>query len=577
MKPRSTQFDVRENTASSRQHAPRLAVNSSLPEPARAVELLQEEATASGSRMCNVGVFDLPLTDENEGTVRRNQEGRELLTVEEVAVRFCVSRNWAYSHASELGVELGSTVSREPFTASHWQDTSDNVVTAQNQRATEGAWSVARRRWQEGTVYLRKSKTLPDTFWGRYFESVETKGGTVRIQRNVRLGEARQLTKPLAKRVLREFVDRANNYEPVALKSQTMGKSATPFSVFAGRWQDDVLPHKKASTAATVKGHINNSLIPAFGKLAMGDLDSELVQKFLNGLVGQVSPKTVRNVWTTLRIMWNSAAAWKYVTGELRIELPKSRKLRMRCYTIHEVKRILANTKGAEQVFFWLAAEAGLRAGELVALRVSDVDLAKLSLEVSKAIWNGEEHNPKTGAGFRSICISSRLGAHLAAYLANRPEGYLFQTAAGNPWGASNVLERKLNTLLDRLKIPKIDPKLLAKIVGKDRTVEQATRSEKRAASLGLHSFRHTNATAMDSLAIPQQVRRLRLGHSGNSVTENYTHTFTKDEQEAAEKLGELFGTGWPEKEEGKVISFPSLSQMKEGPLGGVQEALVNQ
>jgi hypothetical protein len=54
--------------------------------------------------------------------------------------------------------------------------------------------------------------------------------------------------------------------------------------------------------------------------------------------------------------------------------------------------------------------------------------------------------------------------------------------------------------------------KLLAKIVGKDRTIEQATRSEKRAASLGLHSLHHTNATAMDSLSIPQQIRKQRLG-----------------------------------------------------------------
>jgi hypothetical protein len=54
--------------------------------------------------------------------------------------------------------------------------------------------------------------------------------------------------------------------------------------------------------------------------------------------------------------------------------------------------------------------------------------------------------------------------------------------------------------------------KHLAKIVGKDRTIEQATRSEKRAASLGLHSFRHANATAMDSLGIPQQIRKQRLG-----------------------------------------------------------------
>jgi len=454
----------------------------------------------------------------------------------------------------------------------------DRVTPAQNQRATEGAWSVARRRWQEGTVYLRKSKNLADAWWGRFVETVETERGPVRVQRNVRLGEARLYTKPLAKRALREHVDRANGYQPMAVKSQTMGKAATPFAVFAARWQEEVLVHKKASTKATMKGHITNSLIPAFGKLAVGDIDSERVQSFVNRLGDRkAGPKTVKNVWTTLRIMWNSAVAWKYATGELRVELPKVRKLRMRCYAVQEVRRILASTEGAERVFYWLAAEAGLRAGELIALRVSDVDVEKLAVEVSKAIWNGTEDNPKTEAAFRSICISSRLGSQVKKYLADRTDGYLFQTSSGNPWDASNVLERKLNTLLERLEIPKIDIRLLAKFVGKDRTVEQATRSEKRAASLGLHSFRHTMATAMDSLGIPQQIRKQRLGHSGSSVTDNYTHTFTDDERNAAEKLGELFGTGWPEIDTGKVISFPNLSQKEGGLAGGVQQALVNQ
>ena len=310
----------------------------------------------------------------------------------------------------------------------------------------------------------------------------------------------------------------------------------------------------------------------------VGDIDSERVQSFLNRLMeGGLGPKTIKNVWTTLRIMWNSAVAWKYATGELRVELPKARKLRMRCYAVQEVRRILAYSKGGDRAFYWIAAEAGLRAGELTALRASDVDVDNLSIEVSKAIWNGTEDSPKTDAACRRICISTRLGAQLKEYLAGRTDGYLFQTSSGNPWDASNVLERKLNTLLVRLEIPKIDIKLLAKFVGKDRTIEQATRSEKRAASLGLHSFRHTVATAMDSLGIPQQIRRQRLGHSGNSVTDNYTHTFTDDERNAAEKLGELFGTGWPEIDAGKVISFPNLSQKEEGLPIGDSEALVNQ
>ncbi len=81
----------------------------------------------------------------------------------------------------------------------------------------------------------------------------------------------------------------------------------------------------------------------------------------------------------------------------------------------------------------------------------------------------------------------------------------------------------------------------------------------------------------MDSLAIPQQICKQRLGHSGNSVTENYTHTFTQDERNAAEKLGEFFGNGWPEIDKGKLIAFPSLSQTKEGPVGWPQQALANQ
>ena len=104
MKSRPTQFGVRENTASSRQHAPRLAVNASSSQPVRAVELLHEEGTTSSVGDSNIEVFDLPLTEANGATVGKEREGRHFLTVEEVAVRLCVSRNWVYTHASELGV-----------------------------------------------------------------------------------------------------------------------------------------------------------------------------------------------------------------------------------------------------------------------------------------------------------------------------------------------------------------------------------------------------------------------------------------------------------------------------------------
>lgn len=114
----------------------------------------------------------------------------------------------------------------------------------------------------------------------------------------------------------------------------------------------------------------------------------------------------------------------------------------------------------------------------------------------------GTEDEPKTQAGNRSICTSPLLGEALMEYLAVRTDGCLFQASEGTPWDANNVLTRMLNKVLERLEIPRIDLRMLAKFVGKDRTIKQATRSEKRAHSLGLHSFRHTNGTAMDSLGI---------------------------------------------------------------------------
>jgi excisionase family DNA binding protein len=102
MKTRPTQFGVRENTASSRQHAPRLAISSSSPRSA-AVELLQEEGPVSASAMGDVEVLDLPFTEANGATVGEDRDGKHFLTVEEVAVRLCVSRNWVYNHASEIG------------------------------------------------------------------------------------------------------------------------------------------------------------------------------------------------------------------------------------------------------------------------------------------------------------------------------------------------------------------------------------------------------------------------------------------------------------------------------------------
>ena len=48
-------------------------------------------------------VLDLPLIEANGATVVDDRDAKHFLTVDEVAVRLCVSRNWVYNHAGEIG------------------------------------------------------------------------------------------------------------------------------------------------------------------------------------------------------------------------------------------------------------------------------------------------------------------------------------------------------------------------------------------------------------------------------------------------------------------------------------------
>ncbi len=72
------------------------------------------------------------------------------------------------------------------------------------------------------------------------------------------------------------------------------------------------------------------------------------------------------------------------------------------------------------------------------------------------------------------------------------------------------------------------------------------------------------NSYCGDLLRLASETRqgneRYGNGLSEHPTAENYTHTFQHHEQEAAEKLGQLFGTVWPEIDKEKLISFPNLS-----------------
>ena len=101
-----------------------------------------------------------------------------------------------------------------------------------------------------------------------------------------------------------------------------------------------------------------------------------------------------------------------------------------------------------------------------------------------------------------------KLAEHIVP-VATNPEAFVFRTHGGGPWIGDEVVKNNLKPLLHRLGIKQ----------GID--------------GVGLHAFRHGNATLMDVERIPLKVGHDRLGHvDGEEITLGiYTHAESDDRQ----------------------------------------------
>lgn len=385
--------------------------------------------------------------------------------------------------------------------------------------------SLARRRYQKGQVLLKKKFDenghidREQSEWiGRWREDEVRNGQLVRLRCRRFLGTLKQLeTKKLALRALEGHIKNAGvnreDYRPLQVAK---------FADFAERWEKEVVTQLKPSTQANFRSHIRKYLKPFFGEIHLRELRAEKVQQFVASLT--VSPKTAKNTVATLRVLWNSARAWDYVEHDpfAGIRLPKSRSPRRMSFTLEEVQRLLVAADEPYRTFYWLAAETGMRAGELCGLRIEDLSLEQCQVTVNQSAWRGRILDPKSANGIRCFSLSAQLALHLSNFVLRwRPNDnrLLFASRNGTPWDANLLVKRKLHPLLAQLKI----------------------------ARCGLHAFRHANATLMDRLHVPMKIRQQRLGHSDPRITlGTYTHLASSDDERIATQLGEILDPDGP-------------------------------
>jgi integrase len=289
-----------------------------------------------------------------------------------------------------------------------------------------------------------------------------------------------------------------------------------------------------ASTIRDYRSDLARFVMPTLGHRAVTDVTRADVQTVIEGMNGQgYAGQTTRNAIVALQAFYR----WRKppIDPTVNLDLPEPGARREARASPAEAERLLAVLDGDERDIYAAAFYAGLRRGELQALRVEDVDGDRI--RVSRA-WDQVEgeKGPKSKAGERDVPIIGPLRAILERRCEGRPGSAFVFGTDGAPFSP--------NTLRDRSIRSWAAAAVGAFLQGRDDKLEP----------IGLHEARHSFSTWLDHAGISETRADRYMGHANPSVQARYRHQLEGQLDEDARRLEEwLAGL-----RAGKVVAFAS-------------------
>ncbi|MHC1694035.1 MAG: tyrosine recombinase XerC [Eubacteriales bacterium] len=227
------------------------------------------------------------------------------------------------------------------------------------------------------TGHIRKRTTQKGTSWQIIIDrGVDSKGKRIRDYITV------NGVKKDAQRVLNEKLNELNR-----------GTYSVPSGVTVEKHMLDWIETyaKPNLSPSTVRGYlvnINNHTIPYIGNIPLQKLAPIHVQNMINDLQTKgLSPRTIKYAYATLRESLQYAMKMQLIQKNPAdfATLPKQVKYKAKAYDEEECIKMLQAAKGTEmETPMNLALGLGLRRGELLALKWSDVDLQKGEVSISR-------------------------------------------------------------------------------------------------------------------------------------------------------------------------------------------------
>lgn len=294
-------------------------------------------------------------------------------------------------------------------------------------------------------------------------------------------------------------------------------------------------------------------LIPGLGAHRLDKLEPEHLERLYRKMTkAGASAGNAHQVHRTARAALNEAMRRKHLTENPAslARSPKVEETEVEPYSVAEVKSLLEAAQQRRNSARWAIALAlGLRQGEVLGLQWDDVDLEAGTLVVRRS-----RLRPKWKHGCGGSCVHKH-GGHCPQRIALREETASTKSRAGKRgMGLPDELVRLLQQHCEEQEKERANAQELWRGTGYvfttptgeplnprtdhaewRRFLEQAGVSERR-----LHDARHTAATVLLLLGVPERTVMGVMGWSNTAMAARYQHITATIRRDVADRVGGL-------------------------------------
>ncbi|AIQ31663.1 hypothetical protein P40081_28680 [Paenibacillus sp. FSL P4-0081] len=296
-------------------------------------------------------------------------------------------------------------------------------------------------------------------------------------------------------------------------------------------WLKDYALQKYKSTVYDVEESIIRSrIVPVIGRQKLQQIKPLTINRFYNGLLEKYSSDYVRHVHAILRKAFGQAVKWEMLVSNPidKVEAPKLRRKEMKTWTMEQCLHFLETAEGhVHYIVFSLAIHTGMRKGEVLGLRWSDIDFEAKSLMIQQTVnWTPSKgiiiQDTKTSSSARRIPIGNMLITDLKHRL------QIIEDNKQNI-GIENYKDHDLVCCYangEPIK-PRRVTETFAFLTGKSELPK-----------IRFHDLRHSHASMLLNNGINAKIGAERLGHSSVQIyLDRYSHLLPDMQRDAADLI----------------------------------------